>query len=188
MKNEPRPHYIWRSMRGRCLNPNTKSWYIYGGRWITVCKKWLDFDGFWSDMKDGYADHLQIDRINNDKGYNKKNCRWVTVIQQARNRRTNRPIKTHLGTILIPEATEKTSINAQTIRWRVYNGWPEDKLLTAPRTHKHNTERNHFVNTPSGRITLKAAEKLYDISESLLRYRLRKNWPQENLLQRPKGR
>lgn len=45
---------------------------------VTVCKRWLDsFDNFVEDM--GYKpDGLELDRIDNSKGYYKENCRWVT--------------------------------------------------------------------------------------------------------------
>lgn len=54
----------------------------------TVCDEWLDFTNFyrWA-MSHGYRRELQIDRIDNARGYSPDNCRWVTPAVQNRNRR-----------------------------------------------------------------------------------------------------
>ena len=54
----------------------------------TVCDEWLDFTNFyrWA-MSHGYRRELQIDRIDNTRGYSPDNCRWVTRAVQNRNRR-----------------------------------------------------------------------------------------------------
>ena len=74
-----RLHNTWKHMRTRCNNPNAKDYKYYGGRGIKICKKWDDFIKFrkWA-LKNGYTDDLEIDRIDNDKNYKPKNCRWVT--------------------------------------------------------------------------------------------------------------
>lgn len=83
-----RPYTIWKGMKQRCLNPNFKQYKDYGGRGIKVCPKWSDsFLSFWNDMKSTYADTLSIDRIDNDKGYSKSNCRWSTSEEQNNNKR-----------------------------------------------------------------------------------------------------
>ena len=54
----------------------------------TVCDEWLDFTNFyrWA-MANGYRRELEIDRIDNTRGYSPDNCRWVTHAEQLRNRR-----------------------------------------------------------------------------------------------------
>ena len=60
----------------------------YQDRGITVCDEWLVFENFrdWA-LSHGYSDDLEIDRIDNDKGYCPENCRWVTPKENVNNRR-----------------------------------------------------------------------------------------------------
>ena len=79
---------IWKGIKRRCTNTKDKDYVNYGGRGITICKKWEDSCvGFveWS-LLNGYDDTLQIDRIDNSKGYSPDNCRWTTPQVNSLNR------------------------------------------------------------------------------------------------------
>ena len=80
---------IWRGILRRCTNKNFKHYKYYGGRGITICDRWLEFDNFLEDM--GIRpDNLQIDRINNNGNYEPGNCRWVTAKVNNSNRNNSR--------------------------------------------------------------------------------------------------
>jgi hypothetical protein len=88
-----RIYSIYLAMKYRCCDSNAKAYPLYEGRGIKVCEEWLGDKGFfrfhsWA-MQNGYSEDLMIDRINNDGDYDPSNCRWATVKEQGRNRRTN---------------------------------------------------------------------------------------------------
>lgn len=112
--------YIWSHMKSRCLNENDIFYKNYGGRGITVCRKWLKFENFLEDMKEGYSDVLTIDRIDVNGDYCKENCRWATKIQQARNARSNIVLELKGQKVTITELSEKTGIKYHTLYNRIY--------------------------------------------------------------------
>lgn len=86
---------IWTNMKTRCYNKKVRSFVDYGKKGIKV--EWKSFEYFRDDMYKSYQAHCeqfgekdtQINRINNDKNYCKENCNWVTIKEQARNKKTS---------------------------------------------------------------------------------------------------
>lgn len=122
----------WESMIRRCTNPSDNNYHRYGNRGITVCERWLNsFENFLEDMGE-IPSGCQIDRINNNKGYCKSNCRWATRKQQARNRHSNN-LKTYNGkTQCIAAWAEETGIHRGTIMKRLKLGWSMKDALIIP--------------------------------------------------------
>lgn len=84
------PTYVsWSAMRKRCNDPRRDTDHKYAGRGITYDPTWDSFEQFLADMGER-PKGTTLDRVDNNLGYSKANCRWATHIEQARNRRNTR--------------------------------------------------------------------------------------------------
>lgn len=85
-KRGTKEYRVWNNMLQRTTNKKHNRFPDYGGRGITVCAEWMDFQNFFADM--GLCpDGCTLDRINNELGYGKSNCRWASKSIQSRNTR-----------------------------------------------------------------------------------------------------
>ena len=130
---------IWAGIIDRCLNKKSPNWKNYGGRGITVCKRWLKFENFMVDMHESYLEHIKehgkdttIDRTDNNRGYSKNNCSFATMKTQQRNRRNNRLMEFQGETRCVSEWAEIFGISVSTLFNRLYRGWSVEKSLTTP--------------------------------------------------------
>jgi len=81
-------YYRYKQMINRCYIPTHKEYKNYGGRGIKVCDRWLEsVENYIEDMGFPPFDTASVDRIDNDGGYFKENCRWATKTEQNLNRR-----------------------------------------------------------------------------------------------------
>jgi hypothetical protein len=121
--------HSWMAMNRRCYQPGVNDYDRYGGAGIRVCARWRGKLGFVRFLKDMgiRPPGTQLDRIKNSKGYSPVNCRWATVKQQQRNRRSNRFISFRGERITLVELSERVGINSDTLRKRIERGWPIKK-------------------------------------------------------------
>lgn len=120
-KTGTRVHDIWTNILQRCRNPKVPHYERYGGRGVTVCDRWLIFENFLADMGEPAAG-LEIDRIDNQKGYEPGNCRWVTRSHNCRNRRSTRYVNVSGQRVCMADAAEITGISYNTMKSRLRAG------------------------------------------------------------------
>lgn len=129
MKGHPLYKCYW-NMRARCTNPNHPRYKDWGGRGVTICDRWMEkFENFLEDMRGGYAPGLQLERIDNDKGYSPENCRWATTTAQSRNRRSNHIIRTGLGDMHVIDAARLEGITLAAMLGRIKRGFDTKTLF-----------------------------------------------------------
>lgn len=133
-QSRSRLHRIWDSMKSRCYNENVPHYHRYGARGIIICEEWRNnFKAFYDwAMSHGYTDELTIDRIDNDGNYCPENCRWVTLHEQNRNRRTNRMITFDGKTQCMSDWAKELGIKPITLLGRFSRGWSVERALTTP--------------------------------------------------------
>lgn len=127
--NGTRTHRSWTTMKSRCSNPKDSSFGNYRERGITVCDRWLKFENFYEDMGDRPED-MSLDRIDNNSGYSKENCRWATQQEQGNNRRTNRFLDFEGKRQTVTQWASEIGVHRHTIYARLERGWTIEKALT----------------------------------------------------------
>ena len=93
---------VWCTMWQRCTNPKAHLYSNYGGRGISVCERWNNFEAFLEDMGERPTNKHTIDRINNDK------------------------------TLTVSDWAKQTKLAYNTILNRLLRNWPIEKTLTTP--------------------------------------------------------
>lgn len=123
----------WQNMRRRCETPSATFYRDYGGRGITICDEWLDYQAFkeWA-LNNGYRDDLTIDRIDVNGNYEPSNCRWVTQKVQANNTRRNHRITYNGETHTLSEWSEITGIGRKLIAWRIEHWGSVERAFLTP--------------------------------------------------------
>lgn len=124
---------VWRHMMRRCYNKKDSAFCDYGGRGIKVCDQWHDVSNFVNDMKNGYCENLQIDRINNNGNYEPSNCRWATVEQNSNNKRSSLFFTFNGETLTIGQWAKKTNIKYRVLHDRLMiQKWDIKAALETP--------------------------------------------------------
>jgi hypothetical protein len=132
-KRRSRMLTIWTRMIDRCTLPRDPAYPRYGGRGIGVCKRWIDsFEAFLEDMGDPNDSKLSLDRIDNNAGYSKENCRWATQKQQSRNTRRNRLLNINGEVRCLSDWAEKVCLTPGTISARLNRGWSTGDAVNTP--------------------------------------------------------
>lgn len=121
-------HNVWGAMHQRCKENKT-----YIDRAINVCARWSIFENFLEDMGRRPSPQHTIERINNDLGYEKDNCKWATRDEQMRN--TSRTIRVEINGIemCLKDAAAVVGIKYDTVKQRIRAyGWTVERALSTP--------------------------------------------------------
>lgn len=112
---------LWWHIINRCNNKKDISYKNYGGRGIKVCDEWLEYDNFaiWC-LKNNYKEGLEIDRINNNGNYEPDNCRFVTRLENSRNKRNSIKYNYKGKLLSLKEIADLNNINYKLL-WQKIN-------------------------------------------------------------------
>jgi hypothetical protein len=115
-----RLYKIWQDMIARCYKPSNVSYKRYGAKGIIVCDSWRNsFISFYNDVKENYADHLTLDRINPNGNYEPSNVRWATYQEQAENKKNTIYLTIDGETKTLMSWSRISNVSARLIRFRL---------------------------------------------------------------------
>lgn len=125
-------YVIWRNMMWRCFRTSNQAFHNYGGRGITVCRRWRKFQNFLTDMG-SRPPGLMLERKNNNGSYSPRNCKWADRFEQANNRRGNIKVS-HRGLCLsIAQWGRRIGLSDKTLYTRLSRGWSVKRTITEPK-------------------------------------------------------
>lgn len=123
----------WSKIKARCNNPKAVNYERYGGKGISMCDEWLEFENFYQwALESGFDPNLTIDRIDNGKGYSPDNCRWVDYYTQENNRSDNVFLEHNGEKHTIAEWSRLLNISRKNIEKRLALGWSVEETLSTP--------------------------------------------------------
>lgn len=129
--NVTQVYQSWRKMIQRC-RPNHVSRKYYLDKGIEVCERWKCFDSFLEDMGEPPLKGLTLDRIDNNKGYFKENCRWATRAEQNRNTSKTRNFTIDGVTKCLTDWCHTYHIGRHVVRYRMNKGLSILDALKSP--------------------------------------------------------
>ena len=130
-ESKTRLYYVWLTMRNRCIRKDVPSYSRYGGRGIKVCEEWMhSYTSFrdWA-LGHGYAQGLEIDRIDNNGDYCPSNCRWVDHLTNMQNTRINKLVKLNGKEYTSAEIANHFHISGRLFRERLRKGWSVEEAV-----------------------------------------------------------
>lgn len=126
-------HELWNTYQGmldRCYTPSAAGYYLYGGRGITVCKRWRNsFDAFLADMGPRPRG-LTLDRKNSNGNYTPINCQWADRDTQILSRRNTYRVNLNGTVTWLSKAMRSIGLNPQRAFGRMRrHGWSAQRAL-----------------------------------------------------------
>lgn len=119
-KSNSRTYNSWRNLKTKYKNQNTDNK-------ITVCKRWLDsFENFYKDMGE-CPEGFTIERIDNSKGYYKKNCKWASY--KYNNKRNNIKIEYKNKIYTLKQLCDLLELNYKLIYQKLKRGRKKINVL-----------------------------------------------------------
>lgn len=179
---------VWEGIVARCCSPSLPSYKYYGGRGITVCDEWRhDPEAFckWG-LSNGYKKGLQIDRIDNNKGYSPDNCRFVTRRENLLNTSMNRRLVFNGESKTLSEWSERLGISVCCLIKRKNRGWSDEKTLSTPiNPNYHRFSHPEIISCRGEKHTCREWAAITGMHPSTIHHRVRAGWPPERALETP---
>lgn len=136
---------VFNRVRCRTTDPNNKDYKRYGGRGIKC--EWTNYLDFKKDMYESYLEHKKtnkttsLERTDNNGNYCKENCKWITMQEQAKNKRTSRYITFNNEKMIVADWARKLKVHRQSIRYRLEKDWDIESIINVPFNYRNKYDK-----------------------------------------------
>jgi len=183
-----REYRIWMGMRKRCSQRLGSDSYLNRG--IKVHSRWESFGNFIHDMGLAPSDKHQLDRIDSNGDYEPSNCRWVTTVEQQRNKRSNVRLYFNGETLTLTEWAERLGITPQAISHRLRHlGWSTERALTETKKSinggPHPRANAVMLEVDGVNLIVSEWARRIGVRPGVLYHRIQMNWPKDRILEKP---
>lgn len=181
-----REYQSWLSMRAR-VKPSYHESYLYFDRGVDIDPTWdQSFELFFQDMGLMPEGKHSIDRVDNDLGYWKHNCRWATDLEQGQNRRCVIKLD-YLGkSQTIKEWSEETGVSVCAIKHRIARNWTIEEMLTVKSISCPRLETRYLEMNEEKKSVQEWAEQM-SMPYSVISKRIKRGWTDTQILTTPLG-
>ena len=146
--SKTRFYKIWMGMRKRCDNPSHIEYPNYGGRGISYCESWKNFENFRDDMLSTYDDTLTLEREDVNGDYCKSNCSWVPMREQFENKRNSKMVTYRGETKSLPRWCRELDLPYGRTKRRLLKGFSPELAFTKD-SLKHRNKDGTYGNSQS---------------------------------------
>nr|WP_145545155.1 hypothetical protein [Variovorax boronicumulans] len=174
---------IWSGMHGRCRDLSDPN---YGGRGITVCERWSDFETFVADMGLRPSPAHSIDRADVNGPYSPANCQWATPAEQNMNKRNTLLLNFAGRELPLVQWSRIMDVSPALVAERKAAGWDDTKALTEHPGPAPGVKGQPIAHAGRRQHADEWAHEL-GMSRTGLRGRIAAGWPLERALSQPLG-
>lgn len=173
-------------MMRRCYDPTCKSWRYYGGQGITVAESWHTYRVFkdWA-LSHGYRDDLTLDRIDYAGNYEPENCRWITIQDQQRNKRSNKWLTYRSETKPLVVWVDELGLDYYLVRSRLRYGWSVERAFETPSDSRFNRPGIRLITYKGQTKPLTLWVEELELSYARVKARLYLGWSVEDAFEKP---
>lgn len=126
---------IWRGIQQRTKDKNFPKYKSYGGRGVKC--EWRSYQDFKRDMYPKYLKksdeigewNVSIERTDNDGNYCKRNCEWIHLKDQAKNRRDSSLAEYNGEKVRVAEIEKMYGIGRGCFRHHKKKGWSDEQVI-----------------------------------------------------------
>ena len=137
--------WVYRAIKARCYNKNCEGYKYYGARGIKMSGEFFyDFKAFADYMGEKPGPEYSIDRIDNNKGYERGNLRWATNQEQSLNTRIYKNNKTGYKNISKRRGKYIVSLRRNKISYHFCQLFSLDNAICSKYIIEHRIESGHY--------------------------------------------